>query len=515
MYAFALYDVRRSRLLVVRDRFGIKPLFFAPGPGRLAFASEINALRAVPGVDWSPDRQAVSDYAALGFVPSPASFYTGVRSLEPAHVLEASWASGAVRWTTRQYHRWRVAPDPGLTREAARNRARDLIGEAVESQLESDVPLGTLLSGGIDSSLVSAAAQRARSGGISSFSVRFADREFDETSAALSVAERIGSRHAVIDVPPGGGRWEAVVALLRHAGQPFADTSLFAVQAICREMRKHVTVALSGDGGDEAFGGYDLFRHLSSIDRLRRLSPGLGFAARASLRPLASMGLVRRTLPRRAKELAGADDTTVVESLYSWLRPADHAQLCRIRGVHPVRRLFEGRWDNIVDGDGLEALSARATEVGIRLVLPDDYLFKVDTASMHESLEVRVPLLDERLVAFGLTLPHRLKVVGRKGKRVLRDVAEEWLPADVIERPKHGFGMPVRSWVDAEFKDALRERLLSPSSRLPDYFVPEIYAPWVEAFCGERNGVTLSQHALTQRVVMLLSADLALRPEAA
>lgn len=515
MFALAIYDVPRRRLLLARDRFGIKPLFFAPGPRQLAFASEINALRAVPDVNWTPDAQAVSDFAALDFIPAPATLYAGVRCLEPGHVLEASLSDGRLSHSLRAYHRWEIATDSSLTREGAAERAANLISGAVEDQLESDVPLGTLLSGGIDSSLVSRAAQRATPAGIRSFSVRFADRAHDETAAALAVASRIGSTHTVIEVPREEGTWESVTGLLRHAGQPFADTSLFPVRAVCRAMRREVTVALSGDGGDEAFGGYNLFGQLPLIERYRTLPGGLRRIAGAALDPLARAGLIRRSLPSRAAELDQADDVSVVESLYSWLRPGEHRRLLGEASLLPPRRHFERRWNHALPegASGTEALSALATEVGLRLVLPNDYLFKVDLASMRESLEVRVPLLDERVVAFGLTLPHRLKVSGRKGKRVLRDVAARWFPQEVSERPKQGFGMPVASWVDGEFRTALRETVLAPSSRLAGVFDPSVYGPWVESFCaGRQNGV--SSQALAQRVTMLLALHLSLHGEA-
>src|SRR5262249_34369298 len=253
MFALAIYDTRSRTLILARDRFGIKPLFYAPGKEWLAFASEIRALLELPEIDTRPDRQAIYDFAALFYIPAPETFYTGIRALQPGEMLEARLANG-LSWTTRSYHRWSINPDPALTLKQATDRGDALLTNAVRRQIESDVPLGTLLSGGIDSSLVSAAAQNALNDGLRTFNVRFSENGYDETWAAIEVAKHIGSCHETLEIEDKQGTWEHVTALLLHSGQPFADTSFFAVNAVCKLMRRHVTVALSGDGGDEAFG---------------------------------------------------------------------------------------------------------------------------------------------------------------------------------------------------------------------------------------------------------------------
>jgi asparagine synthase (glutamine-hydrolysing) len=228
--------------------------------------------------------------------------------------------------------------------------------------------------------------------------------------------------------------------------------------------------------------------------------------------PLAYMGVVRHSLPQRIRDLAGADSTGVIQSLFCWLREREHGRLWRGGDLLPIRRLFEPQWEHdlTLNASRLERLSAHATEVNIRLTLPNDFLFKVDTASMKESLEVRVPMLDEDLVAFGLTLPHPLKVKRRMCKLVLRELAARQIPAQVAKKRKQGFGIPVDTWVGSDFKARLRERLLSSSSYLPEFFRPETYEPWVKAFCQDREHPEISRQGLYQRVVMLLSLDLAL-----
>jgi asparagine synthase (glutamine-hydrolysing) len=515
MFSIAILDRRRGRLLLGRDRFGIKPLFYATGRDFVAFASEIEALRLFPGTDLAPDPQAIADFAALLFVPAPLTIHRGIRAVCPGELLDCRLeADGHVRARTRRFHTFSTAPNPELTFEDAVQQASALVEDAVVRQLESDVPLGALLSGGIDSSLVSLFAQRHVPGDLLTFNVRAPDPSYDETWAAQAVAATIGSRHRTLEMDENPGTWEGVTSVLRHAGQPFADTSLFAVDAISGAMRKHVTVALSGDGGDEGFGGYDAYWQLATIDRFRAAPPLLWHAAARVVDPLAHLRVVRPGLARRMRDLAGGDDTAVLQTIFSWIREREHRTLL----VDPLvaespRRLFEPCWEYAAgrENHSLDRLSAHAAEVNIRLILANDFLFKVDTASMRHSLEVRVPMLDEDLIDFGLTLPHTLRVDGRKGKRVLRGVAARHLAPSIVERPKQGFGVPVDRWVDDRFTENLQGVLLDASSPVADYLDRRVYVPWVNAFCDGQRAVAISREGLYQRIVMLLALDLSLR----
>ena len=513
MFALAIFDTRARTLVLARDRFGIKPLFYAPAPHRLAFASEIRALLQLPGIDDRPDRQAIYDFSALLYIPAPETFYKGIRALEPGQMLEAQLGTHGISWKTRTYHRWTVAPDYAMSLREATDRTESLLTTAVHRQMESDVPLGALLSGGIDSSLVSAAAQDASAQRIKTFNVRFPDKKFDETWAAVEVAKHIGSLHTTLDMESVGGTWDHITGLLRHVGQPFADTSLFAVHAVCRLMRQHVAVALSGDGGDEAFGGYNTFWQLGRIASLQRVPAPFLYGASVGMSYLGRLGIIPGRFGKRLGELAGADDVAIVQNLFSWVREEEHGRLwVDKKEAESIRRLFEPQWDYALpkNASRIERLSAHTTEMNIRLRLPNDFLCKVDTASMKESLEVRVPMLDEDLFDFGLSLPHALKVRNRTCKLVLRAIAGRRLPSRVSGKPKMGFGIPVDTWVDTDFKIRLRETLLGPASRLSEYFEPKMYRPMVEAFCQGDVHPDISRQGLYQRVIMLLSLQLAL-----
>jgi asparagine synthase (glutamine-hydrolysing) len=510
MFALAIYDTRERALILARDRFGIKPLFYAPGRDCLAFASELRALLELPSIDTRPDKQAIYDLAALGYIPAPETLYLGIRALEPGEILEARFDGNAVNWNVRKYHVWSIAPDPAITLARAADRADELLSAAVERQLESDVPLGSLLSGGIDSSLVSAAAQRALGGELRTFNVQFSDKTHDETWAAEAVANHIRSRHETLDMANVRGTWDHVTGLLSHAGQPFADTSLFAVNAISRRMRQCVTVAISGDGGDEAFGGYDIYWRLARIARWQALPGVFQASAGMTLNSLSLLGVSSKRLAQRMHDLAKVDDTAVIQNLFCLMTERQHKDLVREINVLPVRRLFERQWQHQLPRQAtrIERLSAYATEINVRLLLPNDFLFKVDIASMKESLEVRVPMLDEELFGFGLTLPHHLKVSGRTCKRTLRAVAAKRLPRAVANKPKWGFAVPLETWIAPDLKTQLRDVLLSSSSKLPDFFRPDGYKGVLDRLCNNASGSPSRE--VYRHAIMFLSVQLAL-----
>jgi asparagine synthase (glutamine-hydrolysing) len=515
MFTIAVYDVKRHKLILARDRFGIKPLFFAPTARRLAFSSELHALRTLRDVNTKPNRQAIFDYAALFYVPAPQTFYQGIHALQPGEILEAELDGDRPVWQARRYHQWTIAPNFSLTLENAADEVEALVQRGVSKQLESDVPLGSLLSGGIDSSLVSAGAQAALDHPLLTFNVRFPDEQYDETWAALAVAEHIGSQHQTLGIDGSGGSWDYITSMLHHAGQPFADSSIFAVENVCRLMRQHVTVALSGDGGDEGFGGYELYDRAPLFALLENI-PMRRFGLRAAAAGMSMIG--KHNLSYRLRELAQANDRIgLVQTMFVWIRDHEHQLLCRDRDLLPVRRHFEPQWQHDLprNASAAERISAHMTEANTRMTLPNDFLFKVDIASMRNSLEVRVPMLDEDVFEYGLSLPHHLKIRDGVGKRVLREVARRRLPQKVANKPKWGFGIPVDKWVDEDFKQHLRGALLDRNSPLAEYLHPEAYTPIIEAFASGTTLPGVSRIGLYQRAIMLLSLHLSLSENAA
>lgn len=516
MFALAIYDTRTESVFLARDRIGIKPLFYAFGKDWLAFASEIPALLEMPGIDNRPDAQAMSDFAALLYIPAPETFYMGIRALQPSEMLEARREGNEVVWKKRIYHHWVIAPDPGLSLSSGSHHADGLINEAVKRQVESDVPLGSLLSGGIDSSLVSAAAQTALDGKLLTFNVGFSDENYDETWAALAVAQHIGSQHKTLGMGAMEGSWEFITSLLQDLGQPFADTSIFAVNSICQVMRQYLKVVLSGDGGDEGFGGYNRYKRLNSIATLQRLPdwlwPKVWYGSAVGLSIFERLGNLPPKSQRYRNTPTSDADTSVMEYQYCPVPKIFYNSLCRDLNALPVSRLFEPQWEHRLPprANRTERLSALATEINIRLELANDFLFKVDMASMREGLEVRVPLLDEEVLAFGLTLPHSLKVKNNKCKAVLRQIAKERLPWKVATKPKMGFSIPAGKWVDEEFKEKIRDTFSGGSSILSDFYDSKNYQPVIDAFCSGGSHPDFSGDMLFRMVIMLLSVQLTL-----
>ena len=430
MFAFALWDAPRRRLVLVRDRLGIKPLYYAhdPSDGLLTFGSELHALRAHPSFDPRIDREALAHFLQNCYVTGPATIYTSVRRLQPGDYLV--WQDGRI--STHTYWRLTDPPDePPPTRfEDAVARLELLLGDAVERRLIADVPLGAFLSGGIDSSAVVALMQERATHKVRTFSIGFADQGFDEAPYASAVARRLGTDHTELYV-----RREEAVRIAHELpdlfDEPFGDSSAIPTVALSRLTRRHVTVALSGDGGDEIFGGYTHYAKLRSL-----LRP---FAAPRSLRRLASAmaPLVPAPSVRRGLgHLAAATPAELSESLVQYYSLAEVRAACgAVRPRDGYRAAFEGA---PVADPVRKAMFADA-----RVYLPDDILTKVDRASMSVALEARVPILDHRVVRFGLSLPREITWHGGQTKAPLRAIAAHRIGRELLERPKHGFGIPI------------------------------------------------------------------------
>ena len=519
MFAFAVYDSARRRLLLARDRFGIKPLYYAEHRGQLVFASEIKALLALEGFEPKVDRQACYDFLGLGYVPEPATAYANVRALQAGALLVADGRGARVT----NYHRTTARPaiegprSPDL--EARAEEAGAALLAAVSSQSVADVPVAALLSGGIDSSLVVAAHARDTSRKLSTFNVRFPDAGYDETEVALEVSRHCGTSHRTIDVDDALAP-DAVFKLLRHFDQPFADTSLIPMYRVAQAIRGRGHIcALSGDGGDEVFGGYGRFWRANRLVQLMRLPGWLSGMAEGAGRSL--KGLTRDLGRQLSKAVrlarAGRDDSSLLlAGLSNYLDEEQKRQLVRAEAreaLAGVGRCFDGfRPPGVTD---LEELSRRMTENLFKVSLPSDMLRKVDMMSMLSGVEVRVPLLDEEVVGLGMGLPHALKTDGRAGKLVLRALARRWLPPRVAAHPKHGFGIPLDRMLSEEFHAALRDTLLSTEARVRGLLDTTLVEFWLKQLARAREGApttnAVSREGLYQRVFIVLALELWLR----
>lgn len=515
MFGLAWWDGRRRELLLARDPAGIKPLYYAELAEGLVFASELKALLAVHDVDRRIDPLALSHFLSLGFVPAPWTIARGVRQLLPGHVLRYSPGQPA---SIRPYTSPIGVASVDMAEMSDGDALEQLSGlllQAAGDQLLADVPVGVLLSGGVDSSLVAAAAAR-RTGRIRTFTVVHDDPRYDEREPARAVADHIGSEHVEVEMPRGGLTHDELQGLVDHHGDPFADSSSLPTRRLAREVRKHVKVALSGDGGDELFCGYPRYSIGNLVERLSRYPRPLQSTAEGVLSGAArfspATGL-RSQLRRAARAFAiarrPAGERAVGTITFFW--PDEQAQLLRPGLVTDPASLADLVLDRSLghprpDGaDGCHRMEQR-------LVLPDDMLVKVDRMTMAESLEIRPVLLDQRLVAFAGRLPMRHKLRVGQGKFLLRTLARSWLPAWTVDRPKMGFAVPLLDFGGHVLQDATRWALESSASPARAIFTEEALAGFNGEFSRRGDGVrpedSAFRRAQRQWAVVVLSLAL-------
>jgi asparagine synthase (glutamine-hydrolysing) len=383
----------------------------------------------------------------------------------------------------------------------------------------ADVPVAALLSGGIDSSLVVAAYSQVSTESPRTFNVRFPDPDYDETAVAQAASTRYHTRHETIDLRDWAMSPDLVLGLLAHFDQPFADTSLIPMYWIARAIRERgIICALSGDGGDEAFGGYARFWRANRLVQLMRLPAWVQAATVLTGHHLSRWTRDWGRQIAKAMELAQEgqrDSAPLIAGLSNYLSEKQKSELLRTgacEGLQPVYRHFVG--PNPPAARTLEELSRRMTENLFDVALPGDMLRKVDMMSMLASIEVRVPMLDEEMVAVGLRLPHRLKTDGQHGKLVLRGLAERWLPRQVVAHPKHGFDIPLDRLVTERFHEILGDMLLSPGARIRGFLDVAVVERWLAAFKKAGQGFatgTISRGGLYQRIIILLALELWMR----
>jgi asparagine synthase (glutamine-hydrolysing) len=516
MFAFAIFDRPRNRVVLARDRFGIKPLFWASHQGQWIFASEMKAILALQGFRPELDRQACYDFLGLSYIPEPATGFANIAALEKGTTLVLD-GEGAHSATFAQVT---LPSGSAAPRSELAERTAGFLSDAVGRQSVADVPVAALLSGGIDSSLVVAAHARSTSHPIQTFNVGFPDRAHDETAMALATSRRYGTDHHTIRLDAEDISPDSVFSALGHFDQPFADPSLVPTYAVAKAVRQHgIICTLTGDGGDESFGGYPEFWRAERLVQLMATPPWMLAAAGNVARPLAGWTRDRGRQALKAVRLARTGRTSpaaLLAGLNSYLSESEKEELVRAdaRGeLQTGYRHFGDPYDSCSD---IESLSRQMTLNHFDLSLPSDMLRKVDMMSMRAGIEVRVPMLDEDLVGLALSLPHRMKTDGRTGKLVLRDVAASWLPPEVASHPKHGFTIPLDVMVRPAFHDALGDLLASDTSRIGAFLQGDLVATWLRQFraaTGGDGGGAISREGLYLRVFMLLALELWMREQ--
>ena len=466
MFAFAIWDARRRILLLARDRLGIKPLYVYRDAEKLVFGSELKAILAHPGVAREVDPAALEDYLAFGMIPGGRSIFRGVEKLPPAHVLTAS--AGDLGAGPRRYWRLRLEPDDRPSADEWQEAIRAKLEEAVRLHLIADVPVGAFLSGGIDSSIVVATAAGAAGGPIESFSIGFREASFSELPYARQVAEQYGTRHSEEIVTPDAV--DLIDDLVHHYDEPFADSSAIPTYLVARLAARRVKVVLSGDGGDEAFGGYSRYAHDLVEAAVRRRLPS--WLRRMALGPLGRAWPKADWLPRplRAKTLLtnlALDDRRAYANTLSLCRPPHRRRLmapdlaATLNGHCPERIVWES-YATAPPGDALGGMIA--ADVGT--FLPDDYLVKVDRASMAHGLEVRPPMLDHELLELAGRIPSGWKVRGGSTKWILKRAYRRELPDSILDRPKRGFEIPIDDWMRGPLRPTFEAAVLDPRGRI-------------------------------------------------
>jgi asparagine synthase (glutamine-hydrolysing) len=462
MFAIAIWDAPRRRLVLARDRFGIKPLLYREDGDELLFASE---LRALPRGE--VDLDALEAFLAFNSIPGPLTIFAGTRKLPPGHLLVHE--NGVVR--VERFARPAPAHASAVRRESEDELAaelRDRLRDSVRAHLVSDVPVGVLLSGGIDSALLAALAAEESGEPLRTFSIGFEEGSFDERADARRVAERYGTLHRELVLRPDAA---LLLPALAHAfDEPFADSSALPTYLVSQLAAEDVKVALSGEGGDELFGGYYTYQ----ADLLAQRIGGLARLARPLVERL-PVSTARASFDYKAKRFVRAAHLPPLERHHGWkeifARDVREELTGRRHAWDPVDLLRE----RFAETEGAELL-ARLQDVDARVYLVDDLLVKTDRASMAHSLEARVPFLDAEVDSFAGALPTRLKVRGRRKKVLLRRAAEPLLPPEIVRGRKRGFSIPAAAWLRGELEPFARETLSPATLRRQGYFRPEAVA---------------------------------------
>lgn len=479
MFAVAVWDQQDQALYLMRDRIGEKPLYYGYSNGVFSFASELKALRQHPKLALKIDRDAVAQFIMHSCIPGSLSIYKGIYKLKPGHILKLSYAEFGQQILPSPVPYWLLMNHVEQTYAGDHKSAiidlETILDEVISEQMLADVPVGCFLSGGIDSSLIAALMQKHSTNQISTFSIGFNDPKYNEAEYARAVAKHLGTDHHELYLSDRDAL-DVVPKLATIYDEPFADSSQIPTYLLCKMARQKVTVALSGDGGDEIFGGYQ--RHLKTnllLDKIRRIpSPVV-----STLKPFLAMinPIVKSGNLSRVNFLLNQQfEEYYLSFMSSWL---DGALL------NQDQSNLKSQWSYAKCSDDLIQHMQYSDTMGY---LPDDIMVKVDRASMATSLETRAPFLHHKVVEFGFSLPRKFKLNGGTGKVILRDVLYKHVPRNLIERPKSGFAIPLDKWIRGELKDWAVSLLDEKTLTAQGYFDPKIVNNQLNAhLAGTRN----------------------------
>jgi asparagine synthase (glutamine-hydrolysing) len=460
MFALAIWDERTKSLFLARDRVGKKPLLYAQVNGQLVFGSEFMALLQHPDISRDVNYEAIHHYLSFLCVPAPLTAFRAISKLSPGHSL--LWKNGEIK--LERYWQIDFSNKLSISEEEAGERVVDLLRDAVRVRLMSEVPLGAFLSGGIDSSAVVALMAQEASEKVKTFSIGFEEQDFSELHHARRVAEHVGTDHHEFIVKPDA--MEILPTLVEHYGEPFADSSAIPSYYVSRETRKHVTVALNGDGGDELFAGYERYAAMNVAQRYVKLLPAA--IRNGVIRNIANalpQAQSRQNPIRKAQRFLDAASLSTVQRYLRWISAFDDARkaklysndFCKVTAPFSTIGFIEPWFAKANGGGMVDALLLTDTMT----YLPNDLLVKMDIASMAVSLEARSPFLDHHLMEFAASLPERFKLRGMTTKYLLKRVLKQFVPEENLTRAKMGFGIPIGRWLRGSMQPFLRQTVLS------------------------------------------------------
>ena len=478
MFAFAIWDETDKSLFIARDRMGKKPLLYSHQPnGDLIFGSEFTALLAHPALSREVDMEAIDAYLSFLCVPAPLTAYKQIRKLEPANWMR--WKNGEIE--TKKYWSPNFSKKIKITEEEAIEETTRILRESTKLRLISEVPLGAFLSGGVDSSMVVALMAQESSQPVKTFSIGFEEQDFSELKYAKIVAEHVGAEYNEFIVKPDA--LEVLPTLVEHYGEPYADSSAIPTYYVSKETRKHVTVALNGDGGDESFAGYERYAAMRLAEKYYKIPEILRKTFVENAVDLIPTSEIKRSRARDLKRFVKAASLPKVERYFRWVSAIDRKSKAELYTEDFARQTdiynpadFIGNWFAKSNGSGILDATLLTDQM---TYLPNDLLVKVDIASMANSLEARSPFLDHKVIEFAASLPENLKMKRTETKSLLKKAAARLVPSEVIYRRKMGFGVPVGNWFRSEMKDFLISILLSEKSLNRGIIKPEVMKRYV------------------------------------